>query len=196
MQFDLWFGRNPWVRKDPWRREWLPTPVFLPGKSHGHRSLPGYSSWAHKGLDTTKQLILSLSVTIGNRRGRKKAAGCHDSKWQHCDLFHEVQPQFPFLKQKSLIPSIWVSSKLHGKFKETMLTTQASANWLPLPCTHKYLFPFLPSLSGGSGNPILLPWRVIQLLPSFSSKMSTLKHIKNIAFAGTHWWFFLCIHAL
>ena len=29
----------------PWRRQWLPTPVFLPGKSHGHRSLVGYSPW-------------------------------------------------------------------------------------------------------------------------------------------------------
>ena len=33
--------RDPWVRKIPWRREWLPTPVFLPGESHGQRSLEG-----------------------------------------------------------------------------------------------------------------------------------------------------------
>ena len=30
------------IKKIPWRREWLPTPVFLPGKSHGQRSLAGY----------------------------------------------------------------------------------------------------------------------------------------------------------
>ena len=35
----------PWVRKIPWRREWQPTPVFLPGKSHGQRSLAGHSPW-------------------------------------------------------------------------------------------------------------------------------------------------------
>ena len=35
----------PWVRKIPWRRRWQPTPVFLPIKSHGQRSLEGYS-WA------------------------------------------------------------------------------------------------------------------------------------------------------
>ena len=29
---------DPWVRKNPWRREWLPTPVFLPGESHGQSS--------------------------------------------------------------------------------------------------------------------------------------------------------------
>ena len=33
---------DPWVRKIPWRREWLPTPVFLPGKSHGQRSLASH----------------------------------------------------------------------------------------------------------------------------------------------------------
>ena len=36
------------VRKIPWRRKWQPTPVFLPGKSHGQRSLAGYSSWSHR----------------------------------------------------------------------------------------------------------------------------------------------------
>ena len=39
---------NPWVRKIPWRRKGQPTPVFLPEKSHGQRSLTGYSSWGHK----------------------------------------------------------------------------------------------------------------------------------------------------
>ena len=39
---------NSWVRKIPWRRKWQPTPAFLPGKSHGQRSLEGYSPWGHK----------------------------------------------------------------------------------------------------------------------------------------------------
>ena len=41
-------GFNPWIGKIPWRREWHPTPVFLPGKFHGQRSLVGYSPWGHK----------------------------------------------------------------------------------------------------------------------------------------------------
>ena len=45
-------GFHPWVRRIPWRREWQPTPVFLPGKSHGERSLEGYSLWGHRELDT------------------------------------------------------------------------------------------------------------------------------------------------
>ena len=32
----------------PWRREWQPTPIFLPGKSHGQRSLVGYSPWSRE----------------------------------------------------------------------------------------------------------------------------------------------------
>ena len=39
---------DPWVWKIPWRREWQPTPVFLPGESHGQRSLVGYSPWGAK----------------------------------------------------------------------------------------------------------------------------------------------------
>ena len=39
-----------------WRREWQPTPVFLPGKSQGQRSLVGCSPWGHKELDMTEQL--------------------------------------------------------------------------------------------------------------------------------------------
>ena len=39
---------DPWVAKIPWRRKWHPTPVFLPGESHGQRSLVGYSPWGHK----------------------------------------------------------------------------------------------------------------------------------------------------
>ena len=41
-------GLSLWVGKTPWRRAWKPTPVFLPGESHGQRSLAGYSPWGQK----------------------------------------------------------------------------------------------------------------------------------------------------
>ena len=47
-RFDLW------VRKIPWKRKWQPTPVFLPEKFCGQRSLVGYSSLGHRELDTTE----------------------------------------------------------------------------------------------------------------------------------------------
>ena len=46
-------GFNPWVRKIPWRRKWQPTPVLLPGKSHGQRSLSDYSPWGCEESNTT-----------------------------------------------------------------------------------------------------------------------------------------------
>ena len=54
---------NPWVGKIPWRKIWQSTPVFLPGESHGWRSLVGYSPWGCKESDTTEQLHLTLYLT-------------------------------------------------------------------------------------------------------------------------------------
>ena len=45
-----------WVQKIPRRRKWQPTPVFLPGESHGQRSLVGYSPWCQKESDTTEAI--------------------------------------------------------------------------------------------------------------------------------------------
>ena len=55
---------NPWVGKIPWRREWQPTPVFLPGEFHRQRSLAGYSPWGRKELDRTEYLTLSLVLVF------------------------------------------------------------------------------------------------------------------------------------
>ena len=41
---------DPWIGKIPWRRKWQPTPVLLPGKSHGRRSLAGYSPRGSKSV--------------------------------------------------------------------------------------------------------------------------------------------------
>ena len=54
---------DPCVGKIPWRRKWQPTLVFLPGKSHGQRSLAGYSLWGRKELDTAVQLNNNSSVS-------------------------------------------------------------------------------------------------------------------------------------
>ena len=80
---------DPWVRKIPWRRAWQPTLVFLPGESHGQRSLAGYSPWGRKELDTAEQLT-------------------------HSTLLHFVTSQFLplYLKQKdpylSMFPSLFL----------------------------------------------------------------------------------------
>ena len=49
-----------------WRRRWQPTPGLLPGKTHGQRSLAGYSPWGCKESDTTEPLSLSLMSELDN----------------------------------------------------------------------------------------------------------------------------------
>ena len=44
----------PWAGKDPWRRAWQPTPGFLPGESHGQRSLADYGLWGHTKSDMSE----------------------------------------------------------------------------------------------------------------------------------------------
>ena len=51
---DIRHGFDPWVGKIPWRRAWQPTPVFLPGESHGQRGVAGYGPWGRKESDMTE----------------------------------------------------------------------------------------------------------------------------------------------
>ena len=74
-----------------WRRQWHPTPVLLPGKSHGQRNLIGCSPWGHEELDTTVRLHFHFSLFMHWRRkwqptpvflpgisqGRGSLVGCH-----------------------------------------------------------------------------------------------------------------------
>ena len=62
---------DPGIRMIPWRREWQPTLVILPGQFHGHRSLVGYSPWDHKELDTTEWLTFSLGLVKCTQVWRK-----------------------------------------------------------------------------------------------------------------------------
>ena len=69
-------GFNPWVRKILWRREWQPTPVFLPGKK---RSLVGYSPWGHKESDATKQ----LNNSNNEKTARPVMSDCRPPRQEH-----------------------------------------------------------------------------------------------------------------
>ena len=59
---------NPWVRKILWKRNWQPTPVFLPGKCHGQRSLAGYGPWGLKrvGHDFATKQQNALKLLLWN----------------------------------------------------------------------------------------------------------------------------------
>ena len=67
---------DPWVGKIPWRRKWQPTPLFLPGESHGQRSLVGYNPWGRKGSDMTEVTSLTyrgLGFILNTVQRRKRS---------------------------------------------------------------------------------------------------------------------------
>ena len=57
-------GLNPRIGKIPWRRKWQPTPVFLPGESHGQRNLAGYRTCSGKESDTMSTNELSQAQDL------------------------------------------------------------------------------------------------------------------------------------
>ena len=57
-------GSVPGSGRFPWRRKWQPTPGFLPGESHGQRSMVGYGPWGHRELDMTEQLSRQTGVLL------------------------------------------------------------------------------------------------------------------------------------
>ena len=74
---------SPWVGRPPWRRKWQPTPVFLPGKSHGQGSLVGYSPWGLKRVRhdlVSKQqqhpYIIFITASIGNWENNGSQSEC------------------------------------------------------------------------------------------------------------------------
>ena len=100
---------NPWVGKIPWRRKWQPTPILLPGKNHGQRSLVGYSPWGHKESDATEQLLfhfqggrliarrtnhmirrLKLSVSSSDLHGGKR--GWKFNQWPMANDAYVMKP--------------------------------------------------------------------------------------------------------
>ena len=91
-------GFSPWVGKIPCRREGQPTPVFLPGESHGQRSLAGYSPWGHKELDTTEHTRLYCCI---RHRCRNRAAGDQN-------VTFNVKPR----------TGSWTRKKIYGKSDE------------------------------------------------------------------------------
>ena len=71
------FQSLPFYVLYPRRRRWHPTPVLLPGKSHGQRSLVGCSRWGHEESDTTEQLHFHFSLScIGEGNGNPLQCSC------------------------------------------------------------------------------------------------------------------------
>ena len=71
------FQRLSEFKEIHWRRQWHPTPVLLPGKSHGWRSLVGCSPWGREESDTTEQLHFHFSLScLGEGNGNPLQCSC------------------------------------------------------------------------------------------------------------------------
>ena len=133
---------NPWVRKILWRRNWQPTPVFLPGKSHGQRRLVNYSPWGCKESDMTKRLHNSIfnSTSFTVNRESSKYAALRVCKCE-CLVLSRVQ----------LFAALWtitlqapLSMWFMGLIPGSSLTQGSNPSLLHLPHCRHILYP-MPS---------------------------------------------------
>ena len=105
-----------------WRRQWHPTPVLLPGKSHGQRSLVGCSPWGREELDTTERLHFHFSLScIGERNGNPLQCSClenpRDGGASWADVYGVAQSRTR-LKQLSTSSSNSSSSLIQRQYNE------------------------------------------------------------------------------
>ena len=102
---------NPWVRKIPWRRKWLPTAVFLPGEPHGQRSRAGYYPWGYKEW-------MQLSNT---NKPKSLATMCHVTYYFIKNWIHCLQQNMCFLALKLMqylfqaLTQSWIQVRPLGK---------------------------------------------------------------------------------
>ena len=112
----------PGLGKSLWGRKWQPTPVCLPGKSHGQRSLAGYSPWGCKELDMTEQLTHTLGSAHTHtweeipQMCEYKKAGITESHFRYCPLhwisFSTVSPRILNIQSLDLESYISLSQVL------------------------------------------------------------------------------------
>ena len=118
-------GFDPWVGKIPWRRKWQSTPVLLPGKSHGQRSLVGYNPWGPKELDTTEWLHFTFRDNAGDPSwtpGLGRSPGGE----------HGSPLQYSFLENSMDRRAWWAA--VHGGLK------RVGHDWVTNICTFRDIF--------------------------------------------------------
>ena len=115
-------------RRIAWRRKWQPTPVLLPGKSHGRRSLVGYSPWGCKELDTTEHV-----------RARAHAhTHTHPNYLDLIDIYRTVYSTKCTLSSCSSAPDVFTNDHvlsrktILNKFKVAKAGTSLVVQWLRL----------------------------------------------------------------
>ena len=130
-------GFSPWVGKIPWRRKRQPTAVFLPGESHGQRSLAGYSPWSHRVSDMTEHrgsvCYQTFFTWISHRYLKPLPMSSVKFIHQHLPFSMNTITDYAFIQAQNL-GSI-LSSFLMVTSKHQFLSI-LSPNYLPNLCTH------------------------------------------------------------
>ena len=107
-------GLDPWIGKIPWRREWQPTLVFLPGKFHKQRNLVGYSPGGHTASEMTMSThALSQFLDFKWKRNGKK---CIPSSLKTSPLILVLSPRLcisPWTIAGSSVPAVVTSKCWH-----------------------------------------------------------------------------------
>ena len=106
-----------WCLKASWRRQWHPTPVLLPGKFHGQRSLVGCSLWGREESDRTEQLHFLFSLScIGEGNGNPLQCSCLENPrdggawWAAVYGVAQSRTRLKRLSSKSLLAPLYLSN--------------------------------------------------------------------------------------
>ena len=124
---------NLWVGNILWRRKWPPTPVLLPGKSHGWRSVVGYSPWGRKESDTIERLHFTLMAQKVKNLPTMWETWVQFLGWE--DLEKGMENQSRILAWRIL----WTEATVHEVTESSMteqLTFSLSClySWLSVQC--------------------------------------------------------------
>ena len=126
-----------------WRRQWHPTPVLLPGKSHGRRSLVGCSPWGREESDTTERLHFHFSLScIGEGNGNPLQFSCLENPrdggawWAAVYGVAQSRTSLKRLSSSSssisfitMCTDIKISVTNHKRFKESILSYYAHGKY-------------------------------------------------------------------
>ena len=123
---EFWRRRLANTRAYRWRRRWHPTPVLLPGKSHGQRSLVGCSPWGREELDTTERLPFHFSLSCsGEGNGNPLQCSClenpRDGGFWWAAVYGAAQSQTRLKRLSSSSSSSSSSRQKNGESTDTFL---------------------------------------------------------------------------
>ena len=112
-----------------WRRQWHPTPVLLPGKSHGQRSLVGCRPWGLEELDTTERLHFHFSLScIGEGNGKPLQCSCldnpRDGEAWWAAIYGVAQSRTRLRRLSSILSITWANYNHHPWFFWNQFTSR------------------------------------------------------------------------